>query len=100
MTMTVAEAVRKLRELSGENQQYFATRLRMPLRSLQKYEYGDSTPEPQQLLAFAGEADRLDNDELYMFFLGDVFMDQLKPPPGYDLTINFKRTPPRRKGSK
>ena len=96
--MTLSQAIRELRRLSGKSQQVFATELHMTIRSLQLYELGRRTPEPKGLMALAAEADRLDNDDLYGIFLGDALLKQLTPPPGYEVEVNFRRTPVEKAG--
>ena len=91
--MSLSEAIRELRRLSGKSQQVLATELSMTTRSLQLYELGRRTPEPRGLLALAAYADALDSDELYGIFLGDALLEQLKPPPGYEIEVNFRRSP-------
>jgi transcriptional regulator with XRE-family HTH domain len=91
--MTLSQAIRELRRLSGKSQQVLATELGMTTRSLQLYELGRRIPEPKNLLALAARADALDNDELYEVFLGDALLAQLKPPAGYEIEVQFRRSP-------
>ncbi len=94
--MTLKDAILELRRASGKSQQVLATELGMATKTLQLYEQG-RTPEPRKLLALAAYADRLDRDDLYEVFLGDALMEQLTPPPGYEIEINFRATPRRKK---
>jgi transcriptional regulator with XRE-family HTH domain len=88
--MTLSEAIRELRRASGDkSQQVLATELGIATKTLQLYEKGRTLPEPKNLLALAAYADRLDRDDLYVVFLGDTLMDQLTPPPGYEVYLHF-----------
>jgi transcriptional regulator with XRE-family HTH domain len=91
--MTLQEAILELRRVSGKSQQVLATELGMATKTLQLYEQG-RLPEPRKLLALAAYADRMDREDLYVIFLGDALMDQLIPPPGYEVEITFKPSPP------
>jgi transcriptional regulator with XRE-family HTH domain len=85
--MTLTEAVRELRRISGKNQQYFATELDMSTRVLQQYEAG-KTPGPKQLLWFAAYADKVNKPEIARLFQAEL-QQQLKPPPDYYVELSF-----------
>lgn len=96
--MTITEAVRELRRLSGKSQQFFATELNMSTRSLQQYEAG-KTPEPKQLVAFAAYAHSLKRNDIQQI-MTRTLNEELQPPPGYYLMIQFgplESSPLRRK---
>jgi transcriptional regulator with XRE-family HTH domain len=85
--MTITEAIRELRSLSGKSQQFFATELNMATRSLSLYESG-RTPELKQLFAFAAAAHRAHRPDLYQLFVR-AFNEQLEAPPGFYAILQF-----------
>jgi transcriptional regulator with XRE-family HTH domain len=65
------EAVRKLRELTGDSQQAFATRLKLSIRAIVNYEK-DRTPSPKALAAMAHLASKHE-----AWDLANLFWDNL-----------------------
>jgi transcriptional regulator with XRE-family HTH domain len=86
----IPEAIRELRQISEESQQFFGARLRISTRALQIYEMGERVPEPKQLIAFAAYADFVGRPELADLFIEEL-EQQLTPPPGYVSAVVFKR---------
>jgi transcriptional regulator with XRE-family HTH domain len=89
----IPSAVRELRRISEESQQFFGARLRISTRALQLYESGDRVPEPKQLVAFAAFADFVDRSQLTELFIRELER-QLAPPPGYESAVVFRRRSP------
>ncbi len=79
--MTVTEAIRTLRKLSGLNQQYFATALKMSTRAMSQYEAG-KMPGAKQLLHFYAEAHRRNRPDLGLIFR-DALGKELEAPEGF-----------------
>ena len=91
--MNLSEAIRELRRASGDkSQQVLATELGIATKTLQMYEKGRATPEPKNLLALAAYAAGLNRGDLFTVFTGDALMDQLTPPPGWDVALHFQKT--------
>ena len=86
--MTVTEAVRELRRLSGLSQQFFATKLNMSTRALHQYEHG-KTPEPKQLLAYAAYAITIRRPDIHHIF-ARALAEELQAPPGFDVAISIR----------
>ena len=84
----IPSAIRELRAISRESQQFFGARLRISTRALQLYESGDRIPEARQLVAFAAFADFVRRPELTELFIRELER-QLAPPPGYEATVVF-----------
>jgi transcriptional regulator with XRE-family HTH domain len=96
--MTITEAVRELRRMSGQSQQHFGTQLNISIRALQQYEQG-KVPEARQLLAFAAHAYTVGRKDLYQIFTKSL-NEELAPPPGFYLLVQFgavEKSPVRRK---
>ena len=89
----IPSAIRELRQISGESQQFFGARLRISTRALQLYESGDRVPEARQLVAFAAFADTVGRPELTELFIQELER-QLAPPPGYESAVVFRRQGP------
>jgi hypothetical protein len=87
------QAVRELRRISEESQQFFGARLRISTRALQMYETGERVPESKQLIAFAAFADSVERPDLTNLFVEELER-QLAPPPGYVSAVVFKRRAP------
>ena len=85
--MTVTEAIRTLRKLSGLNQQYFATQLKMSTRAMSQYEAG-KTPEPKQLLSFYAAAHRMGRPDLCRIFQ-ETLSKELEAPEGFWLKLEY-----------
>jgi transcriptional regulator with XRE-family HTH domain len=85
--MTVTEAIRELRRISGKNQQFFATELKMATRSLSQYESG-KTPEPKQLLAFYAYAHRTQRPDLCRIF-SETLAKELEAPEGFYVELRY-----------
>ena len=85
----LGEAILELRRVSGLNQQYFATKLKMSTRALSTYE-GGRIPKPKQLLAFWAESHELKRPDLAeLFHL--MLVDELQPPPGCRISLGRAR---------
>jgi transcriptional regulator with XRE-family HTH domain len=67
VALQLAEAIRRLREITGDSQQAFATRLGLSIRALVNYEK-DRTPNPRALAALARLATKSGQPELAQFF--------------------------------
>jgi transcriptional regulator with XRE-family HTH domain len=91
--LDIPGAVRELRKISKESQQFFGARLRISTRALQLYESGDRVPEPKQLVAFAAFADFVNRPELTELLIQELER-QLAPPPGYEHAVVFRRRSP------
>jgi transcriptional regulator with XRE-family HTH domain len=85
----IKDAVRELRKISEESQQFFGTRLRISTRALQLYESGERIPEPRQLVAFAAFAESVQRSDLTELFIRELER-QLQPPPGYEFAVVFR----------
>jgi transcriptional regulator with XRE-family HTH domain len=85
--MTLTEAVRELRRLSGLNQQFFATELKMSTRALSQYESG-KTPEPKQLLAFYARAYKQGRADLCQIF-AETLSKEMEAPPGFWVVLRY-----------
>ena len=85
--MTLTEAIRELRRVSGLNQQYLATELKMSTRALSQYENG-KTPEPKQLLALYACAHRKKRTDLCQIF-ADALTKELEAPDGFYVMLQY-----------
>jgi transcriptional regulator with XRE-family HTH domain len=99
--MTLTEAIKTLRKISGLNQQFYATHLGLSTKSLYQYEHG-KTPEPKQLVALAADAARRGRSDLYAV-IWKAFTDEIVPPPGFAIEIRLtaldeSKSPLRKKG--
>ena len=99
--MTVNDATRELRRIAAKSQQVMATELGLATKSLQFYETGQRVPEPGKLLWLMAYADTHapDRADIYDAFT-TALMKQLLPPPGYEVELKFKPSPPAKKGKK
>jgi transcriptional regulator with XRE-family HTH domain len=86
------DAVRELRKISQESEQFFGARLRVSTRALQTYEAGERVPKPKQLTAFAAYADFVGRTELSWLFINEL--ERQLTPQGYDLAVAIKRHEP------
>jgi transcriptional regulator with XRE-family HTH domain len=87
--MTVTEATRTLRELSGLSQQFLATKLNMSTRALSQYESG-KTPEPKQLLALCAYAYKAERRDLCRVFI-DTLNREMDVPSGFRVDLHQKK---------
>jgi transcriptional regulator with XRE-family HTH domain len=78
--MNVSSAVKALRKATGESQQYFATRMRTSIRSLQLHERGRD-PEVAALLCYWLEAQRQNNTSARDLFM-EAMHEQFRIPSG------------------
>lgn len=86
--MTLTEAIRSLREHSGQSQQIFATTLGMSIRGYARYEAG-KTPEPTQIIALMTYAYYAKLEGPYRI-LYQALVEQLRPPPGFRVKITLE----------